>query len=91
MPKLPPPEDLIVIEPSIKSPMMRAKLDDVRRIYYWFQSGSKVRINEPDLYKRLANVKLVCTVEDVVRRLYNIHSLVINHVTGEVFDGSSLI
>jgi len=83
------PEDLIMIEPEVKRPMFRAQQPENKRMYKWTTGGEEIRINEPDLYKRLESVNMVCSVEILVRRLYNTHSLVIDTRTGEVMDGSA--
>ena len=85
----PDPNDLIMIEPQIKSPLGRAKLEPKARVYYWLHKGEKIKINEIILKQRLEETKMVCTVDLLITRLYNAHSIVINTATGEVFDGSA--
>lgn len=91
MPKTPDPNDLIMVEPVVKRPLARARQVEAKRMYWWFHRGDKVKINEPMLRAKIAKVKMVCSADRFVERLYNTHSLVVNVVTGEVFDGSTLV
>lgn len=84
------PQHLIMIEPEIKRPSFRADSPEDKRMYKWIHLGEELRINETRLRERLKSVKLVCTVDILIMRLYNTHSLVINTNTGEVFDGSAV-
>lgn len=83
------PKDLIMIEPVIKRPMFRARQDEDKRMYIWAHLGEQLRINEVMLRQRLKDVHMVCSVDTLVMRLYNTHSIVINTKTGEVLDGSA--
>lgn len=80
---------LIMIEPVIKSPSMRARKSPKERYYLWYHRGERVKIDEVMLEQRLKNVNMVCSVDTLVMRLYNTHCIVINTETGEVMDGSA--
>jgi hypothetical protein len=87
----PSPDDLIMIEPFLKSPLARSKQEEKDRIYFWIHKGERVRINEIILRQRVDKFKLVCDTDMIITRVYNTHSIVINTATGEVFDGSAAV
>ena len=84
-------DDLIMIEPVVKQPFLRAQKVPKDRMYLWFHRGEKIKLNETMLADRLKDIKMVCSVDLLIMRLYNTHSLVINTKTGEVFDGSAAV
>ena len=85
----PDPNDLIMIEPVIKQPSLRAGKEPKDRIYIWYHRSEQVKLDEKLLEARLKHVNMVCSVDLLITRLYNTHSVVINTKTGEVFDGSA--
>jgi len=85
------PEDLLMIESFLKSPLARARQAEKDRIYYWTYLGERVKINEIILRQRVEKLTLVCSTELLITRLYNTHSIVVNTNTGEVFDGSAAV
>jgi len=87
----PSPDDLIMVEPFLKSPMARARQEAKDRIYYWTHKGERLKINEIILRQRVEKLTLVCDTDLLITRLYNTHSIVMNTATGEVFDGSAAV